>query len=172
MTKSRAVLGTILFFLVAPGVVAFLIPGLITGWRPGPATEAHPVLIPLGLTVTALGLLALIGCFGRFALQGEGTPAPFAPTRRLVVEGLYRHVRNPMYLAVLAIVLGQALAMASLAALAYGVVVAVATVLFVRLYEEPTLRAAFPREWAEYAAAVPAWLPRRRAWNPGDKAQP
>lgn len=169
MSKSRAVLGTIAFFLLAPGIVAFAIPALIHHWRPGPATEDHPALVPLGLTLVALGLLALVGCFGRFALQGEGTPAPFAPTRRLVVEGLYRHVRNPMYLAVIAIVLGQALAMASLWTAAYGLLVAVATALFVRLYEEPTLTAAFPEDWPAYAAAVRAWLPRRRGWTGADR---
>ena len=170
MSKNRAVLGSILFFLLAPGIVGFAIPALIHHWRPGPATDPHPVMIPLGLTVMFLGLWALIACFVRFAFGGEGTPAPIAPTRRLVTEGLYGHVRNPMYLAVLAIILGQALAMASLWTLVYGLVMAVAFVLFVRLYEEPSLRRAYPREWAEYSAAVPGWLPRRKAWNPGDKA--
>jgi protein-S-isoprenylcysteine O-methyltransferase Ste14 len=169
MTKNRAILGSILFFLLAPGIVAFAIPAWITGWRPGPATDDHPAMIPLGLTLATLGLLALVGCFVRFAVQGGGTPAPVAPTRRLVVEGLYRHVRNPMYLAVLAIVLGQALAMASVWLAVYGAVLAVAFALFVRLYEEPTLRGAFPGDWPKYAAAVPAWLPRRKAWTPDDK---
>lgn len=169
MTKNRAILGSILFFLLAPGVVAFAIPAWIGGWRPGPVTDDHPVMIPLGLTLATLGLLALVGCFVRFALQGEGTPAPVAPTRRLVVQGLYRHVRNPMYLAVLAIILGQALALANVWLLAYAALVATACALFVRLYEEPTLRAAYPRDWPEYAAAVPAWLPRRKGWTPDDK---
>lgn len=170
MSKSRAILGSIAFFLLAPGIVAFVIPALIHHWRPGPAADVHPVMVPVGLTFVTLGLLALAGCFGRFALQGEGTPAPFAPPRRLVVEGLYRHVRNPMYLAVAAIVLGQAVAMASLWTAVYAVLVVVATALFVRLYEEPTLAAAFPLDWPAYAAAVPGWLPRRRGWAPEDKA--
>jgi protein-S-isoprenylcysteine O-methyltransferase Ste14 len=172
MTKNRAVLGSILFFLLAPGVIGFVLPALIHHWRPGRETDLHPVMVPLGLTLAFLGLWALIASFARFALGGEGTPAPFAPTRRLVVEGLYRHVRNPMYLAVLAIILGQALAMASLWTLIYAAVIALAFVLFVRLYEEPTLRGAYPQDWPAYAAAVPAWLPRRKAWNSEDKAQP
>jgi protein-S-isoprenylcysteine O-methyltransferase Ste14 len=169
MTRNRAILGSILFFLLAPGIIGFAIPAAISGWRPGPLTDAHPVMIPLGLTMVTLGLLALIGCFVRFALHGEGTPAPIAPTRKLVVDGLYRHVRNPMYLAVLAIVLGQALALANPWLALYGLLLALAFALFVRLYEEPTLSGSFPEDWAKYTAAVPAWLPRRKAWDPDDK---
>ncbi len=169
MTKNRAILGSIGFFLLAPGIVAFAIPAAISRWRLGPLTEDHPVMVPLGLTMVTLGLLALIGCFVRFALRGEGTPAPFAPTQRLVIDGLYRHVRNPMYLAVLAIVEGQALALANPWLALYGAVLAVAFVLFVRLYEEPTLSGSFPQDWPKYAAAVPAWLPRRNGWTAEDQ---
>ncbi|MDQ0463824.1 protein-S-isoprenylcysteine O-methyltransferase Ste14 [Caulobacter ginsengisoli] len=172
MTRNRAILGSIAFFLLAPGIVGFAIPAWISGWRPGPLTDDHPLMIPLGLTLVTLGLLALIGCFVRFALQGEGTPAPMAPTQKLVVEGLYRHVRNPMYLAVLAILLGQALALANLWLLVYAAVIAVAFAVFVKVYEEPTLRGAYPEDWPKYAAAVPAWLPRRKAWTPDDKDRP
>jgi protein-S-isoprenylcysteine O-methyltransferase Ste14 len=105
--------------------------------------------------------------FGRFALEGRGTPAPVAPTEALVVGGIYRHVRNPMYLAVIAIILGQAVLFASWAVLVYGFVAAATMASFVRLYEEPTLLARYGRSYEEYRHNVPGWLPRLRSWRGG-----
>lgn len=107
MRKKTAVAGSAGFLLIAPGVVAGVVPWWLTRWQPGAAFPV-PVRFTGGL-LTAAGSAALIGSFAQFALEGRGTPAPPAPTEQLVVHGLYRHVRNPMYLAVLAVITGQAL---------------------------------------------------------------
>ena len=104
---------------------------------------------------------ALVHAFARFVAEGVGTPAPVAPTRQLVVGGLYRYVRNPMYLAVLAAIAGQALVLGRLVLVPYAVVVAAAFVAFVRWYEEPTLAWQFGDRYQAYRAAVPGWWPRR-----------
>jgi protein-S-isoprenylcysteine O-methyltransferase Ste14 len=112
-------------------------------------------------------LWVLIDSFGRFA-RSLGTPAPIAPTERLVVDGWYRHVRNPMYVAVVAIILGQGLLFANWPTLVYGAVVFVAFQLFVTGYEEPTLRAQFPGDYSDYFANVPRWVPRLTPWRTGE----
>ena len=93
--------------------------------------------------MVAIGLLGLVDSFIRFAVTGLGTPAPILPTRSLVVSGLYRYVRNPMYVAVLSIIVGQGIVLGNLAVLAYGTLVCAMFTLFVRLYEEPRLAATF-----------------------------
>jgi protein-S-isoprenylcysteine O-methyltransferase Ste14 len=103
--------------------------------------------------------------FARFAIDGLGTPAPAAPTRHLVVTGLHRYVRNPMYLAVVAVIVGQAMLLVRAVLLGYAAVIAVVSVAFVLAYEEPTLRRQFGADYDAYRAAVPAWWPRRRAWR-------
>ena len=108
----------------------------------------------------------LLDAFARFVREGRGTPAPVAPTERLVVGGLYRHVRNPMYLAVEAAILGQALLLGRSVLLAYAGVIGVAFWAFVRLYEEPTLARRYGEEYEAYRRAVPAWWPRLRPWRP------
>jgi protein-S-isoprenylcysteine O-methyltransferase Ste14 len=148
----------VVFLAVAPGLVAGVGPALITGWD---VEERLPgALRALGFVLVLMSAGFLLHAFGRFALEGLGTPAPVAPTRRLVVGGVYRFVRNPMYLAVLGVIAGQALVFGSLGLLAYGLVVACAFVAFVRLYEEPTLRAEYGAEYDAYRAAVPGWIPR------------
>jgi protein-S-isoprenylcysteine O-methyltransferase Ste14 len=162
--RRNALLGSALFLVVAPGVFAGLIPALITGWE---ADERLPgVLRAFGVVLGAAGVAFLLHAFGRFALEGLGTPAPVAAPARLVVGGVYRHVRNPMYLAVLSVVAGQALFFGSTALAVYGGALALIFVAFVRLYEEPTLRARFGEEYERYRAAVPGWLPRRTPWTP------
>jgi protein-S-isoprenylcysteine O-methyltransferase Ste14 len=162
--RASAALGSTVFFALAPGVVAGLLPWSITRWRaadllPWPARA-------VGVALLATGGLVLISAFARFVTEGLGTPAPVAPTERLVIGGLYRYVRNPMYLAVLAAIVGQALILGRVALIAYGTVVAVAFVVFVRLYEEPTLRETFGDAYETYRRAVPGWWPRLRPWTP------
>ena len=111
-------------------------------------------------------MLVLLSAFVRFVIEGSGTPAPVAPTQRLVVGGLYRYVRNPMYLAVLAIIVGQAIALRRPILLGYAAVVALAFVAFVRGYEESTLRSTFGDEYEAYRRAVPGWWPRLHPWTP------
>jgi protein-S-isoprenylcysteine O-methyltransferase Ste14 len=108
----------------------------------------------------------LVHAFGRFVAEGRGTPAPVAPTERLVVGGLYRYVRNPMYLGVLAAIVGQGLLLGQLGLLAYAALVWVAVATFVQAYEEPTLHARYGAEYDAYRRAVPAWWPRLRPWRP------
>jgi len=162
--RSAAAVGSSIFFLLAPGVVAGLLPWSITRWRVA-GTLAWPVRA-FGAALLIAGGLLLISAFARFVTEGLGTPAPVAPTERLVIGGLYRYVRNPMYLAVLATIAGQALILGRVALLAYGGVVAVAFVVFVRLYEEPTLQETFGDTYETYRRAVPRWLPRLRPWPP------
>jgi protein-S-isoprenylcysteine O-methyltransferase Ste14 len=163
MRRSSALLFSFLFLIVAPGTIAGLLPWWLTGWRflPGP-----PALRALGLVLIAGGGYLLLECFGRFAVQGHGTPAPVAPPDRLVVTGPYRRVRNPMYVAVVALILGQAALFADLRLAPYAIAAWLAFHLFVLIYEEPTLRRAFPEDYAAYTAAVPRWRPRLRPWRP------
>ncbi|MGO4690126.1 methyltransferase family protein [Glaciibacter sp. 2TAF33] len=105
---ARAWIGTVVFLLLAPGIVAGLIPWFISGWRLHDWGGAAWVVVPIAWIVIAVGAAFLLHAFALFALH-RGTPAPVAPTETLVVTGVYRFVRNPMYLAVLAIIVGQAL---------------------------------------------------------------
>jgi protein-S-isoprenylcysteine O-methyltransferase Ste14 len=107
----------------------------------------------------AAGLPVLLDSFSRFAFQGLGTPAPAAPTQHLVVTGLYRHVRNPMYVAVSALILGQGLVFGNVVVLEYGLIVWLAFLAFVVLYEEPTLRRQFGMQYEAYCNRVPRWIP-------------
>jgi protein-S-isoprenylcysteine O-methyltransferase Ste14 len=91
-----------------------------------------------------------------------------APATRLVIGGLYRYVRNPMYLSVLAAIFGQAVLLGAGPLLAYAAGIALAFALFVRFYEEPTLRSQFGAEYERYCLAVPAWWPRLHPWR-GDR---
>ncbi len=159
----RAWLGTTVFLFVAPGVMAGLVPWLITGWDGSPpGVDARDVL---GAALVVVGALVVLACFARFAHEGSGTPAPVAPTQRLVVGGIYRFVRNPMYLGVGAAIAGQAVAFRSVPLLVWLGVFALAVVSFTRGYEEPTLREQFGSDYDAYAAAVPGWWPRLRPWR-------
>jgi protein-S-isoprenylcysteine O-methyltransferase Ste14 len=122
--------------------------------------------VVLGAALIAFGIGVLLHAFGRFVFEGLGTPAPAAPTERLVVGGLYRHVRNPMYLAVGATIAGQALVLGRPLLLVYVAAFGLVVAAFVMGYEEPTLSARYGEEYAAYRRAVPAWWPRLRRWTP------
>ena len=162
-----SVIGSLAFLVLAPGVVAGLLPGAISQWRLGPWPFGEAAFRTVGVVMALAGFAWLVDSFARFALQGLGTPAPVFPTRKLVVSGGYRFVRNPMYVAVLALILGQALLFASVPVALYGLVVAAAFYVFVKLYEEPTLARTFGDEYKIYRATVPGWLPRLRPWRGG-----
>jgi protein-S-isoprenylcysteine O-methyltransferase Ste14 len=159
-----AAAGTSLFFALAPGVVAGVIPWLLTRWE---VRDRYwlPVRL-LGAAMIAAGALALLHSFARFVSEGVGTPAPVAPTERLVVGGLYRYVRNPMYLSVTTIVLGEALLTRSPALGLYWAIWFLAANLFVIGYEEPTLRRQFGASYDEYTTHVGRWLPKLRSREP------
>lgn len=165
MNRAGALLGSALFLLAAPGVVAGLIPYWITGWRLGEPPFGLAVLPVIGAVLAALGGVVLLECFARFAWNGRGTPAPVAPTQRLVVSGSYRHVRNPMYVAVSALNIGQALLFSSPALIGYAALIWIAFHTFVLLYEEPTLSARYGADYDAYSRAVPRWLPRLAPWR-------
>lgn len=165
MERRKAALGSAAFFVLAPGGVAGLIPWLLTRWQ---VEDPLPFWLPLrvlGVVVLLAALAVLISAFVRFVAEGFGTPAPIAPPDRLVVGGLYRYVRNPMYLAVLSLIIGQALVLGQLILLAYAVVVSAAFVTMVRWHEEPALLRQFGDQYAAYRAAVPGWLPRLSPWQ-------
>jgi protein-S-isoprenylcysteine O-methyltransferase Ste14 len=165
-SKARALLGSFVFLLLAPGVTAGLVPWWLTRWEVNAAIPYGLAPRALGAGVAVLAAGVLLVSFLRFALEGIGTPAPVAPTRKLVIGGPYRYVRNPMYLAVATIIAGEAVFFGQLSLLAWLAVFLVAVVSFVRFYEEPTLRRQFGEEYERYRREVPGWWPRLRAWRP------
>ena len=164
MSGRRAAIGSALFLLVAPGTVAGLVPWLLTGWE----SRGWPWPVRLvGALLLAAAVAALLSAFARFAREGIGTPAPIAPTQRLVVGGLYRHVRNPMYVAVVTAVLGQGLLLGRPVLLFYALALWAVFAAFVRVYEEPLLLDTYGDDYERFRAAVPAWIPRLRPWRAG-----
>jgi len=162
MRRPAAAAGSAVFFAIAPGVVAGLVPWWLTHWRVrGPLAHWAPLRVT-GLTMLILGAIVLVQAFARFVAEGHGTPAPAAPTERLVTGGLYRYVRNPMYLAVVAAITGQALALGQPVLLGYAAAVWITVASFVRWYEEPALARQFGAQYEAYRRGVPAWRPRTR----------
>jgi len=150
---------------IRTAVFLILLPGAIAGWIPWYVHTPHPdapLIHQLGLPLVAVGWGVLLWCARDFARRGRGTPAPYDPPRALVTNGLYRFVRNPMYVGVLVAILGLALWWWSSSVLIYAVVVAIAFHLRVLIYEEPRLTRSFASDFAEYRARVPRWLPRLR----------
>ena len=162
MRRPTAAAGSALFFAAAPGFVAGLVPWWLTRWQVR-GSRAHwaPVRVA-GLILLILGAIVLVQAFARFVAEGRGTPAPVAPTERLVVGGLYRYVRNPMYLSVTTIVLGEALLTRSSALLVYWMIFFGAANLFVIAYEEPFLRRRFGASYEAYTRRVGRWIPTLR----------
>lgn len=165
MQKASAVLGSALFFVIAPCVLAGLIPWWMTRWEFGPAFFGLEITRAVGVLLILIGLPGLVDSFARFALQGLGTPAPVAPTKNLVVTGLFRYVRNPIYVAVVAIILGQAMLFGDWGLVPWGALLWLGFHLFVLAYEEPTLQHAFGAEYEAYRANVPRWIPRVTPWR-------
>jgi protein-S-isoprenylcysteine O-methyltransferase Ste14 len=167
-----AAAGSAAFFVLGPGLVAGLVPWWLTGLR---VRQPRPDWAPLrvaGAALIAAGAAGLVHAFVQFVREGSGTPAPVAPPEQLVVGGLYRYVRNPMYVSVVAVIIGQALALGQPVLLWYAASVGAATGTFVRWYEEPTLRRRFGAPYEAYRRAVPAWWPRLRPWEPYEFVQP
>src|SRR5262249_7481125 len=160
MSKAMSILGSALFFVVAPGVVAGLIPWLITSWEFRPAFLGFEVTRVIRLALILAGIPRLLAPFVRFAVQRLGTPAPVAAPQNLVVAGFYRSVRNPMYVAVVGVTVGPALLFGDGRLFWYGALVWLAFHLFIVLYEEPTLQRQFGMEYEAFRANVPRWVPR------------
>ena len=164
MSKGVAAAGSAAFFALAPGVTAGLVPWWLTGWE---ANDPWAPLVVIGAVLIAAGAVVLVQAFVRFVVEGIGTPAPVAPPEHLVVGGLYRHVRNPMYVAVAATIVGQALVLGRPGLLLYAAAFVAVTGAFARWYEEPVLRERFGAEYEAYCRAVPGWWPRRHPWHAG-----
>lgn len=168
--RRRAAIGTAIF-AAAPVTVVGVVPWLLTRWKvqrpvPGgaPTQLTGALLLGAGAAVTA-------NSFVHFAVEGVGTPAPFAPPKHLVVGGLYRFVRNPMYLAIAAAVTGQGLLLGQPRLFAAAALGALPVSAFVKFYEEPALARKFGAEYQIYRENVPRWLPRLTPWTPDASAQ-
>jgi protein-S-isoprenylcysteine O-methyltransferase Ste14 len=167
MRRSVAGLASAVFFVVGPGFVVGFVPWRISGWQVhGPITPFAIVRMAIGGILVVIAIAVLVPAFARFVMEGRGTPAPVAPPDRLVIGGEYRFVRNPMYLALIAAVLGQAMIFNSLALLVYALALWALTAAFVHWYEEPVLLRRYGDDYQRYRRAVRAWLPRPRPWRP------
>jgi len=164
MRRFAPILGSAVFLVIAPGTLTVYVPWLLDRWRMAPPVLGITPFRWLGVFLIALGLPVLLDSFARFAWQGFGTPAPVAPPKHLIVTGLYRYVRNPMYVAVTSLILGQGLFFGNVSVLEFGVVVWLCFHVFVLAYEEPTLRNKFGDEYKEFCANVRRWLPRIKPW--------
>jgi protein-S-isoprenylcysteine O-methyltransferase Ste14 len=165
MKTIPAAVGSATFFVVAPGSVLGIIPWLITRWELPDVGPGEQILRGVGVVLIGAGLVPLVHVFAQFVKAG-GTPAPIAPTQQLVVTGFNRFVRNPIYVAVIVVVLGQALLFGSLGLVAYAVGIWVLTASFVYVYEEPALVRQFGRQYDAYRHKVRAWIPRLHPWAP------
>jgi protein-S-isoprenylcysteine O-methyltransferase Ste14 len=162
--KPRNLLVTLAFIVFGgPGIVVVYLPAWITRWRVPQETLGWPLL---AVALIAVGLLPLGESIARFVKVGQGTLSPSHPTETLVASGFYRHVRNPMYIGVLALIAGQCVLFRSWPLWEYLGYVAVGFHLFVVFYEEPTLRKKYGASYDEFCRNVPRWLPRLRPWAP------
>ncbi len=156
--------------LLLPGMVTGVVPAGLMAWqgiRPGwslPGALAALSLIA-GAAVLLAGFYLLARSIALFASDGGGTLAPWDPTDKLVITGLYRYVRNPMYAGVLGVLLGEAILTGSLWVAGWATLVFIGFNVFVRLYEEPHLRRTYPDQYAAYCENVPRWLPRFTPWE-------
>ncbi len=158
MTRAIGpILQTVLFTILVPGTVTVLIPSLLMGGLPRP--ERGPILW-LGVVIFLVGAAIYFRCAWVFAVRGLGTPAPIAPTKFLVTTALHRYVRNPMYIGVFMVLLGEAVMFRSAVLLEYAAFFCVPAQLFVVFYEEPTLRRQFGESYEEYRRSVPRWIPK------------
>jgi protein-S-isoprenylcysteine O-methyltransferase Ste14 len=162
MQKSHAAVWSFIFLLIGPGTVLGVVPWVISGWKFQPVSFDIRVF---GVVLIVLGLVPLVESVVRFALKGLGTLAPMAPPQHLVVTGFYRHVRNPMFVGFVAIIMGQAYLFGDPWLLAYAALVWLVTHLVAVLHEEPSLRRKFGAEYDTFRRHVPRWIPRLRPWK-------
>lgn len=163
MQKSRAAVASAAFFLVAPGTVVGVVPWLITRWEIADSTPKWQIVI--GALLIVVSLIPPVHAFSQFVKAG-GTPMPIAPTQRLVVTGFNRFVRNPMYLGLTIVNLGQALLFSSWVLVAWAAGFWILTASFVHWYEEPALVREYGEEYQTYRRNVHRWLPRLQPWTP------
>jgi protein-S-isoprenylcysteine O-methyltransferase Ste14 len=158
MTRAVGpILKTILFTIAVPGTVAVLVPSWIVGGFTKPEIG---LLTWLGVLITSVGAAIYFRCAWEFAVRGLGTPAPIAPTKFLVTTALHRYVRNPMYIGVAMVIVGEGALFRSLHLVEYAAAMLLTAHVFVVLYEEPTLRRTFGESYEEYRRSVPRWIPK------------
>jgi len=151
-------LKTLLFTIVAPGTVTVLLPYLFFSTRRTVEIPAWEALRFIGLAPLLIGFGIYLWCAYDFAAKGRGTPAPIDPPKQLVRSGLYRFTRNPMYVGIMLILLGEAIFFSSATLLFYASVVFLGFNAFIFFYEEPVLRRLFGESYARYCAEVPRWI--------------
>jgi protein-S-isoprenylcysteine O-methyltransferase Ste14 len=154
-------LKTIIFTFLVPGTVTILIPYWLLSSRFAPPPMPLGIFRYCGVPLILIGASIYSWCAWDFTFAGRGTPAPIDPPKELVVRGLYRYVRNPMYIGVLSILLGEALFFAAQRLFVYTAVAFILYYLIVLLYEEPVLRQKFGESYRKYCQVVPRWLPWR-----------
>ena len=162
LNVTSNVVKTVVFTILVPGTVAVVIPRAIANDAVAPTLYSSIGFLPM-----ALGAAIYFWCAWDFATAGQGTPAPIDPPKHLVVRGIYRFVRNPMYVGVLLVLAGESLTFQSLRILTYAAIVFVVVNLFVIFYEERALKRKFGREYEEYMRSVPRWMPGA----PGHRAE-
>jgi protein-S-isoprenylcysteine O-methyltransferase Ste14 len=159
LTIVTPLLKTILFTILVPGTVTVYVPWYLLS-RSTPS-GLGPIRY-LGLLPMLAGTATYLWCAWDFVFAGKGTPAPIDAPRELVVRGLYRYIRNPMYAGVLCMLLGETIWFGSIVLLEYALFVFLAVHLFVVFYEEPTLSWKFGASYEQYRRSVARWVPRRR----------
>lgn len=155
----KPILQTLLFTITIPGSVAGLIPWLIQRNYDALGLSLGPERY-LGIPLIILGIIVYLASAGAFAIIGRGTPAPIRPTGKLVIQGLHHYVRNPMYIGVLSVLLGESLWFQSGLVLLYTAFIMTVFNAFIHLYEEPTLRRTYGEEYLQYCESTPRWIPR------------
>lgn len=150
-------LKNLIFTIIVPGTVAGFLPYYL--FRPYAFEQSGMMALLTGSGVILAGTVLYLACVFPFATLGKGTPAPIDAPVNLVISGPYKIVRNPMYVAVLLVIFGQAILLYSQVHLFYGLVVATAFACVVYLYEEPALRAKFGNQYIKYCKRVPRWIP-------------
>lgn len=156
MSRAFAILKTAVFTIFVPGTVAGYVPYRLLRQ---PIKLFFDVLGIIGIVAIALGAAGYFSCAWYFAYHGLGTPAPIDPPKTLIVQGLNRYVRNPMYLSVLLVILGEAALFHARHLLIYAACVWFIAHLFVLLYEEPALSRKFGESYEHYRQSVPRWIP-------------
>ena len=157
-------LRSLLWTILLPGVVAGYVPWRYFGVSQVRVDPSSPLDL-LGIFLIAIGAALLGACIWAIGRRGRGTLSPVVPPKELVVHGLYRYVRNPMYVSVSTIVFGEALLVRSTALIVYWAIFFTAANLFVLLYEEPTLRHQFGESYERYTKQVGRWIPRPKPWR-------
>ena len=152
----KLLLKSALFTLLVPGTVAVLVPFLLAGDR----AVTSGAMLGLAVVLFALGVALYLRAVGDFAVLGKGTPAPIDAPKRLVVQGIYRYTRNPLYISMLTVIAAWAALFGTAVLVGYAGVLFVVYSLFVRLHEEPRLARVFGEEYAAYTQQVGRWLPR------------